>query len=360
MKKKLQVFLSSTYKDMRLERQGAVEAILESGHIPAGMELFSSDNKKQFEVIKKWIRECDVFILILGGRYGSVEKGLTKSYIQREYEYAKHIGKKPIAIMLSENGMRNKIAHGDYSLSEKEYLSAEYLQFKRSILDSKLCTFFDDIPTMKSCIFNSLKNFENNDKISGWIKSNSANTVFEYPYILENQEFTFKYIDLTTIEYTKRFQIRYLVDGIQYYTDRYSWNAEGSIKKELENPSYKIVDEFSDGAFTAYSIRLDEPSKKGKVYDIVVRFYISNSKYIQHQYLGLGISFPAKNIKLRMEIPEKLELQECKYNVYSHSLDRVPTKTGRLLPKTNSIEKTFHNISIGQRYNIEWKIYELK
>lgn len=52
MKKKLQVFVSSTWTDMILERQAAVEAILEAGHIPAGMELFSADNKKQFEVIK--------------------------------------------------------------------------------------------------------------------------------------------------------------------------------------------------------------------------------------------------------------------------------------------------------------------
>lgn len=35
MKKKLQVFVSSTWTDMILERQAAVEAILEAGHIPA-------------------------------------------------------------------------------------------------------------------------------------------------------------------------------------------------------------------------------------------------------------------------------------------------------------------------------------
>lgn len=76
MKKKLQVFVSSTWTDMILERQAAVEAILEAGHIPAGMELFSADNKKQFEVIKKWIRDSDVFILILGG---DMEAGRTES-----------------------------------------------------------------------------------------------------------------------------------------------------------------------------------------------------------------------------------------------------------------------------------------
>jgi len=43
--KKLQVFVSSTYRDLKPERQAAVEAILKAGHIPAGMELFSAGSE---------------------------------------------------------------------------------------------------------------------------------------------------------------------------------------------------------------------------------------------------------------------------------------------------------------------------
>src|SRR5262245_57179350 len=80
-KKKLQVFVASTYKDLRVERQAAVEAILTAGHIPAGMELFTAGDESQMEVIKRWIEESDVFLLILGGRYGSLEPQSGKSYI---------------------------------------------------------------------------------------------------------------------------------------------------------------------------------------------------------------------------------------------------------------------------------------
>ena len=58
-----------------------------------------------------------------------------------------------------------------------------------------------------------------------------------------------------------------LVDGLQYYSDRYSWNAGGTISKTLENVKQKIVDEFSEGAFTAYTIRLEEISQKGKKFE---------------------------------------------------------------------------------------------
>lgn len=341
---------------MILERQGAVEAILECGHIPAGMELFAADNKKQFEVIKKWIRNSDVFILILGGRYGSIEPGSKKSYIQKEYEYAKHIGKKPIAILLSEKGIRAKIANGDYTITDKEYLSPEYISFKEKITSSKLCSFFDDVASLKNCIYNALKNCEEAQNCIGWIRADMAKPEFSYPYVLEYQEFTFRYIDLTTIEYTKKFIIRMLVDGLQYYTDRYSWNAGGTIDKVVENTKQKIVDEFSEGAFTAYTIRLEEISQKDKKYEIVVKFHIKNSTYIEHQYLGLTNSFPVQILRLRVEAPGNLNMSECKYNIFSHSVDRVPSSSHTLVPVNNVIEKTFKKLLIGERYNIEWTI----
>jgi Domain of unknown function (DUF4062) len=48
----------------------AVESILKAGHIPAGMELFTARDQTQLQVIRRRIEESDVFLLILGGRYG--------------------------------------------------------------------------------------------------------------------------------------------------------------------------------------------------------------------------------------------------------------------------------------------------
>jgi len=53
MTKKFQVFVSSTYIDLVDERQAAVEAILNAGYIPAGMELFKPENNSQIETIKR-------------------------------------------------------------------------------------------------------------------------------------------------------------------------------------------------------------------------------------------------------------------------------------------------------------------
>lgn len=52
------------------------------------MEYFPAANEEQFAVIKRLIDRCDYYILILGGRYGSIEPKTGKSYTQLEYEYA--------------------------------------------------------------------------------------------------------------------------------------------------------------------------------------------------------------------------------------------------------------------------------
>jgi len=100
-KKKLQVFVSSTFTDLKEERQAAVEAILTAGHIPAGMELFSAGDESQWNVIKRRIDESDVYMLILGGRYGSIESNSGKSYTHLEYKYATEQGKAHFAVVVN-------------------------------------------------------------------------------------------------------------------------------------------------------------------------------------------------------------------------------------------------------------------
>lgn len=87
MGKKYTVFLSSTYDDLREERNEVIHTLLEINCIPCGMEYFPSDDDKQFEFIKSIISECDYYILIIAGRYGSVGKD-GKSYTEMEYRYA--------------------------------------------------------------------------------------------------------------------------------------------------------------------------------------------------------------------------------------------------------------------------------
>ena len=103
MDKRFQVFVSSTYDDLREERQEVMQALLELDSIPSGMELFPAANDDQWTLIKKVIDDCDYYLVIIGGRYGS--RGPNgKSYTQLEYEYALSKDKPTIAFLHQNPG----------------------------------------------------------------------------------------------------------------------------------------------------------------------------------------------------------------------------------------------------------------
>lgn len=120
MKKKLQVFISSTFTDLIEERQAAVSAILKAGHIPAGMELFTAGDRSQMETITSWIDESDVYMLILGGRYGSVESTTNLSYTELEFDYAATQNKPMFSVVIKEDALEGKIKKFGTSFLEKE------------------------------------------------------------------------------------------------------------------------------------------------------------------------------------------------------------------------------------------------
>jgi Domain of unknown function (DUF4062) len=171
-KKKLQVFVSSTYVDLKAERQAAVEAILSAGHIPAGMELFAAGDRSQMEVIKRWIDESDAFLLILGGRYGSLEPTANKSYVELEYEYAQEKGKAFFAVVIDENYLESKVkVHGSEML-EKE--NPQHLKTFRAKVLTKLVKFFGDSRDIELAVHKTLSDFSRRDELIGWIPGNQA------------------------------------------------------------------------------------------------------------------------------------------------------------------------------------------
>ncbi len=171
-KKKYQIFISSTYTDLKEERQAAVEAILGSRHIPAGMELFKAGNKSQLETIKKWINESDLYMLILGGRYGSIEQETGKSYTQIEYEYALEKGIPVFAVVLSDSFLYSKAADGKYEVFEKENLD-KHSKFKDFVM-SKIIKQVDDCKDIQLAIKDSISELEEEYNLSGWVRASEV------------------------------------------------------------------------------------------------------------------------------------------------------------------------------------------
>lgn len=98
MDKRYQVFLSSTFADLEDERKEVMAALQKAGFFVAGMELFPSDDSESWDVIKRVIDQCDYYVLVIAGRYGSIGPD-GKSFTEMEYDYAKEKGLPVLAFL---------------------------------------------------------------------------------------------------------------------------------------------------------------------------------------------------------------------------------------------------------------------
>jgi hypothetical protein len=172
-RRRLQVFVSSTQADLLEERQEAVETILKAGHIPAGMEHFAADNDSSLDVIKEWIDESDVYMVIVGFRYGSIEPKSGKSFTQVEYEYAVSTGKPVFAVLMTDKWRIAKQKGAEDPASVTERVRPGDLEAFRTLAKQKNCRFVDDRSGIGLAIHESLALFQRKYKLVGWVRGDA-------------------------------------------------------------------------------------------------------------------------------------------------------------------------------------------
>lgn len=165
--KRYQVFVSSTYEDLLEERQEVIQALLELDTIPSGMELFPAANDDQWTLIKRVIDDCDYYILIIGGRYGSIGAS-GKSYTQMEYEYAVDRNKPVIAFL-----------HKDPSViplkkTEKSEEGRNKLEQFRSLAEQRMCRYWTSSAELGSVVSRSLIKLTKTTHAIGWVRANEV------------------------------------------------------------------------------------------------------------------------------------------------------------------------------------------
>lgn len=164
MDKRYQVFVSSTYEDLKAERQHVIQALLELDCIPAGMELFPAADEDQWTLIKKIIDDCDYYIVIVGGRYGSVATDGV-SYTQMEYEYAIATNKPVIGFLHKDLGT---IPAGKSESSDQgRYKLDEF----RKVVERKPCKYWSTADELGSVVSRSLIKLIKNSPAIGWVKA---------------------------------------------------------------------------------------------------------------------------------------------------------------------------------------------
>lgn len=106
--RKYQVYISSTFRDLADQRRMVLDVVVDRGHMPIALERFPAKDTTVPSVIYKSIDACQIYIVILGYRYGSIVKGEDISFSQLEYVMAFKQKKIVVPFVLTEAEVRKE------------------------------------------------------------------------------------------------------------------------------------------------------------------------------------------------------------------------------------------------------------
>lgn len=318
MNKKYQIFVSSTYSDLKEARNAVIEMVLNMYHFPVGMEMFSAANSDQWAVITDAIDSSDYYVLIIGHRYGSVaDDGV--SYTEKEYDYAMEKGV-PILVFV-----RNR----DVSTTPKERdnFEKELDNFiTKATGNSRICNYWSDISDLTNKIQTSLyKAFLRNDRI-GWTRGakNSEDVLNEILKLSEEiRELRNENAALRTQIKEDKPIIEVLFDSKSKIELKIPTNFPGKIDKPRDFCNSDIPKELDD-YITSEDIRnynnsipsqkvIDEYNDKKRLYFLrysaePLKISIQNIGYCKANDVKVNIRFPDNVLVIAVEDKNNIDI----------------------------------------------------
>ncbi|WP_297338714.1 DUF4062 domain-containing protein [Pseudophaeobacter sp.] len=169
--KRYQVFISSTFEDLREERRAVQDVVISTGDFPVQMESFPAADLDQFTFIKSLIDHCDYYVLIIAGRYGTMaEDGM--SYTEKEYRYAVSKGV-PVLVMVHSD--RGSIAANKSEQSEEGKKHLE--RFIHEASDGRLRKFWNTTDGLKLAVREALDHSKATKPRVGWVRGDQISSL---------------------------------------------------------------------------------------------------------------------------------------------------------------------------------------
>ena len=132
----MRVFISGTYADLVEYRKKVFETLAALEISGVTMELFGSHTEDPVTFSQQEVERCDVYVGIIGRRYGFIPKGKKKSVTHLEYEAAKRSGK-TILIYLMHKSVRLPEDHMDFGEKRNKLL-----KFREKLEKDHVCSYF--------------------------------------------------------------------------------------------------------------------------------------------------------------------------------------------------------------------------
>ncbi|UXN20923.1 DUF4062 domain-containing protein [Curtobacterium flaccumfaciens] len=162
-----QIFVSSTFLDLQAPRAAVVSALLNLDAFPAGMEMFPAADDDAWTLIEDVIRDSDYYLLIIGGKYGSVDPELEISFTEREFDTAVKLGKPVMAFLHGEPG-KLLAEQSEDSPARRKKLTA----FRKKVESTKHVKYWTSAEDLAGKVALSWNSFRRRYPATGWVRAN--------------------------------------------------------------------------------------------------------------------------------------------------------------------------------------------
>jgi O-acetyl-ADP-ribose deacetylase (regulator of RNase III) len=133
------VFVSSTSLDLKPHRQAVRDVIEKLRFNFIGMEEFSPTAQAPVDVIRRKVGECQIYLGILGMRYGYVDPGTSLSMTELEYRQASASGKQICMFVMDPSApILASMVEDDPTRF------AKLTDFRNHVMKAHLCALFTD------------------------------------------------------------------------------------------------------------------------------------------------------------------------------------------------------------------------
>jgi hypothetical protein len=293
MEKRYQVFVSSTYADLKDERQRVIQTLMEMDCIPTGMELFPAADEEQWKFIKQVIDDCDYYLLIIGGRYGSLTSdGI--SYTEKEFDYALARGIKIIALLLEPDDIPTE------KLEREQAAQDKLKRFRDKVSSGRLIKHWKSAEDLPGLVAVSLQKTIKTYPAIGWVR---ANTVPSESLLMEINELRkenlrlkeeiqksreFERIpinDLATLD--EKIQVGGTHSGIKPWSLSITWKEIFGLLAPylLENPNdISLKNRLEDSLFDLSDVSGFSPKLNDQIFQ-TIKLQLTAHKLINIQYL---------------------------------------------------------------------------
>ena len=183
MEKKYQIFISSTFKDLKTARLKVRDAILSMYHFPVGMEMFGALDEDQWEVIKRDIDASDYYVLIIGKMFGSEVPGEGISYTQKEYRYAVEQGIPVLAFLMKEDADVAK----SYQETDKKRIE-KLKAFRKEVETERTVSYWSNPDELAGQVISSLIRQIVRKQRPGWVRASEFDIEKSHAELLELTE----------------------------------------------------------------------------------------------------------------------------------------------------------------------------